>query len=144
MPVRRSPVSVKHGRRAGRRIVLAIAPTGIAVMIGTIAVTPDPIMDLVRRRTRAGWIDVVILFAIGVLISTLAGQSHIGHWTSTTDGVSTQHRGVSVSLNGGLFWAWCGFSLLYYFVAELGTGQTLGKYFMGLKVITISGRPLDA
>jgi uncharacterized RDD family membrane protein YckC len=32
--------------------------------------------------------------------------------------------------------------LLYYFVSELGTEQTIGKRIMGLKVIMVNGRPL--
>ena len=35
----------------------------------------DPIVDLIRRRTRAGWIDVFILFVVSVVISAVAGNA---------------------------------------------------------------------
>jgi uncharacterized RDD family membrane protein YckC len=53
----------------------------------------------------------------------------------------TQHSGLSVSLTGGPFLLWVGIALLYHFIAELQTGQTVGKRIMGLKVITVNGRP---
>jgi uncharacterized RDD family membrane protein YckC len=51
---------------------------------------------------------------------------------------------IAINLNGRVFVAWVVIALLYYFIAELGTTTTIGKGLMGLKVITISGRPLGA
>jgi uncharacterized RDD family membrane protein YckC len=56
----------------------------------------------------------------------------------------TQHRGLTINLPGGPFLAWIAIAILYYFVQELLTGQTIGKRLMGLKVIMVSsGQPLD-
>jgi uncharacterized RDD family membrane protein YckC len=102
----------------------------------------DPLVSLLRRRTWAGWIDVLVLFIVGAMVSVAAGQSHIGSWTTTDNGFVTQHSGFSVALNGGPFFIWVGIALLYYFIAELATGQTIGKGIMGLKVIAITGGSL--
>jgi uncharacterized RDD family membrane protein YckC len=102
----------------------------------------DPLIDVLRRRTWAGWIDVLVLFIVGVVLSIIAGTSHIGHWTTNDNGFVTQHSGFSVSLSGGPFLLWVVIALLYYFVSELGTEQTIGKRIMGLKVIMVNGRPL--
>lgn len=102
----------------------------------------DPIIELVRRRTWAVWIDVLLLLVVGVIVSILAGQAHIGSWTTNDNGIVMQHSGLSVNLDGGPSVVWVGIALLYYFIAELQTGQTIGKRLMCLKVITLSGRPL--
>lgn len=102
----------------------------------------DPLIDLLRRRTWAGWIDVLLLAIVGLVLSIASGDAHVGSWTSNQNGVVTQHSGVSVNLTGGPFLAWIAIGLLYYFVAELWTGQTLGKGMMGLKVIRVDGQPL--
>lgn len=104
----------------------------------------DPLISLLRRRTWAGWIDVLVLFIVGVMISVASGQSHIGSWTTTDNGLVTQHSGFSLSLNGGPFFIWVAIALLYYFIAELATAQTIGKGIMGLKVIAVTGGPLRA
>jgi uncharacterized RDD family membrane protein YckC len=101
----------------------------------------DPLIDLLRRRTWAGWIDVIVLFIVGVILSIISGTAHVGNWTTNDNGFVTQHSGLSVNLNGGPFFLWVGLALLYYFIAELQTGQTIGKRTMGLKVITVDGRP---
>jgi hypothetical protein len=101
----------------------------------------DPLIDLLRRRTWAGWIDVIVLFIVGVILSIISGTAHVGNWTTNDNGFVTQHSGLSVNLNGGPFFPWVGLALLYYFIAELQTGQTIGKRTMGLKVITVDGRP---
>jgi uncharacterized RDD family membrane protein YckC len=104
----------------------------------------EPLTDLLHRRTRAGWIDVVVLFIVGVILSVISGNAHIGNWTTNDNGFVTQHSGLSVSLAGGPFFLWMGLALLYYFIAELQTGQTIGKRVMGLKVVTLNGRPVGA
>lgn len=103
---------------------------------------PDPLIELLRRRTRAGWIDVLVLFIVGVILSIASGNGHVGSWTTNDNGFVTQHSGLSVSLTGGPFLLWVAIALLYHFVAELQTGQTIGKRIMGLKVITVNGQPL--
>jgi uncharacterized RDD family membrane protein YckC len=104
----------------------------------------DPLIALLRRRTWAGWIDVFVLFIVAMIISIAVGSAHVGKWTTSDNGVVTEHRGVSVYLSGGPFLVWAAIALLYHFIAELQTGQTIGKRIMGLKVITVSGQPLGA
>jgi len=102
----------------------------------------DPLIDLLRRRTWAGWVDVLLLFILSVLISFGTGQGHIGSWTTNDNGIVTQHKGLSVNLNGGALLLWVALSLLYYFSTELFTTQSIGKWIMGVKVITVGGEPL--
>jgi uncharacterized RDD family membrane protein YckC len=104
----------------------------------------DPLVSLLRRRTWAGWIDVLVLFIVFVILSLASGQGHIGSWTTDDNGVPTEHHGAAVNLHGAAFLAWVGVGLLYHFISELTTSQTVGKAIMGLKVITVSGRPLGA
>jgi uncharacterized RDD family membrane protein YckC len=104
----------------------------------------DPLIDLLHRRTRAGWIDVFLLLIVGVVLSAITGNAHVGNWTTNANGVVIQHSGLSVILTGGPFFLWAGLALVYHFIAELRTGQTIGKRIMGLKVIMVSGRPLGA
>lgn len=104
----------------------------------------DPLVDLVRRRTWAGWIDVLILAALGVILSLVSGNGHIGSWTTTDNvGFATQHHGFSFNLPGVWLVAWLVIVLLYYFMSELRTGQTIGKWALGLQVVTLDGRRLD-
>ena len=90
----------------------------------------DPLIDLLRRRTWAGWIDVLVLFVVSVILSAMSGNAHIGSWTTDNNGFVTQNHGVAVNLPGGLFFVWVGLALFYYFIAELQTGQTIGKGIM--------------
>ena len=84
-----------------------------------------------------------VVFIVGVLLSIASGGAHIGSWTSNDNGFLTHHSGLSVNLNGGPFLLWVAAALLYHFIAELLTGQTIGKRVMGLKVITTNGRALS-
>jgi uncharacterized RDD family membrane protein YckC len=99
----------------------------------------DPIIDLVRRRTQAGWIDVFVLFIVGVVLSIISGNAHSGNWTSNDNGFVTHHSGVSINLPGVWFLLWAAIALFYYFIAELQTGQTIGKRVMGLEVTMVNG-----
>lgn len=104
----------------------------------------DPIVDLVRRRTRAGWVDVFILFVVAAVISAVTGNAHIGTWTEYgPGGAVATHHGFTINLPGATFLWWVLVSLLYYSADEAFTGQTVGKRMFGLKVIKVNGRPLD-
>jgi len=106
-------------------------------------VARDPLIDLLRRRTWAGWIDVLLLAVVGVLVSALTGHAHIGSWTTVDAAGVVQHRGVAVDLPTGPFLIWIAVAGLYYSVDEVLTGQTVGKRVMGLKVIMVNGGPPD-
>jgi uncharacterized RDD family membrane protein YckC len=99
----------------------------------------DPIVELVHRRTIAGWIDVLVLFVLSVILSALSGNAHIGNWTTNDNGFVTHHTGAAINLPTGVFILWAAISFVYYALPELATGQSLGKWVMGLKVITVSG-----
>lgn len=58
----------------------------------------DPLIDLLHRRAWAGWIDVLVLFIVGIALSIATGDAHIGNWTTNDNGVVTQHEGLSVTL----------------------------------------------
>jgi uncharacterized RDD family membrane protein YckC len=103
----------------------------------------DDLIQVLRRRTRAGWIDVVILFVIAVIVSAATGNAHVGSWTTIDNGVVNQHHGVSINLPTGPLLFWIAIAMLYYSVDEVLTAQTIGKRLMGLKVIMVSGRSLD-
>lgn len=103
----------------------------------------DTLIEVLRRRTWAGWIDVLVLFVIGVIVSVASGNAHIGKWTTIDNGTETRHTGVSINLPGGPLLVWIVIAILYYSVDEVLTGQTIGKRLMGLKVITLSGQPLS-
>lgn len=103
----------------------------------------DALIDVLRRRTWAGWIDVLVLACIGVVVSAVTGNAHIGSWTTTEYGSVSHHEGVAINLPIGPFLFWLAFVTLYYSVDEVLTGQTVGKRLMGLKVIMVSGRPLS-
>jgi uncharacterized RDD family membrane protein YckC len=103
----------------------------------------DPVIDLLHRRTRAGWIDVLVLLVVSLIISIASGHAHSGNWTTNDNGVVTHHSGVSVFLTGGPLLLWLAIALLYYSIPEVCSGQTLGKRIMGLKVIMVNGRPLS-
>jgi uncharacterized RDD family membrane protein YckC len=103
----------------------------------------DPLIDLLRRRTWAGWIDVLVLAVISALISAETGNAHVGTWTTYGPGGVVEHRGFAFNLPAGPFLLWVAVAILYYSVDELLSGQTLGKRVFGLKVVTVSGHRPD-
>lgn len=104
----------------------------------------DPLIDVLRRRTWAGWIDVLILFVVSVAISAATHNAHVGTWTTYVAGIGTVvHHGFAFSLPTGPLLLWIAMALLYYSVDEALTGQTVGKRLFDLKVIMVNGSPLD-
>jgi uncharacterized RDD family membrane protein YckC len=83
--------------------------------------------EVVGRRVGAGLVDAALLFLLFVLLGLLIGDSESG------DG------GGSVTLDGAGFLVFAGLSLLYYFILEATTGQTLGKRLLGIRVRRVSG-----
>jgi uncharacterized RDD family membrane protein YckC len=107
------------------------------------SVDQDSLIEVLRRRTWAGWIDVLVLFVVSVIVAAITGNAHVGSWTTTANGVVTQHRGLSINLTGGPLLIWIALAILYYSVDEVLTSQTIGKRLMGLKVIRVDGHPLN-
>lgn len=77
-----------------------------------------PALD--NKRVAAALIDLLVLFFVGFLVVTMAGD-----FTSAA-------RVLIV-----------GWVLYYYFALELLTGQTVGKKLMGLRVAQANGSPAD-
>jgi uncharacterized RDD family membrane protein YckC len=90
--------------------------------------TSDPV-DVIGRRIGAALVDIGILFFIFLSVGVLVGD------TDTSD------DGASVYLEGPGFIAFVAISLLYYFLPEASTGQTLGKRILGVRVEGLDGRP---
>ena len=103
----------------------------------------DALIDLLRRRTWAGWVDVLVLAVVGVVISEATGNAHVGTWTTYDGSLTSVHHGVQINLPGAAFVLWVVIALLYYLVDEALTGQTVGKRLFRLKVIKVDGRALD-
>jgi uncharacterized RDD family membrane protein YckC len=105
-------------------------------------VSNQSLIDVLHRRTWAGWIDVLILFVFSVLISAASGNAHLGTWTTYGAGGTVIHHGFAVNLPTNPFLIWVATAILYYSMSKLLTGQTIGKRLLGLKVIMVNGRPL--
>jgi uncharacterized RDD family membrane protein YckC len=103
----------------------------------------DALIKVLRRRTWAGWIDVLVLFVVSVIVSAITGNAHVGSWTTIDNGVVTQHHGLAINLPAGPLLVWIAIAMLYYSVDEVLTAQTLGKRLVGLKVIMVNGQPLS-
>jgi uncharacterized RDD family membrane protein YckC len=86
-----------------------------------------PAENLLRPRIVAGIIDLVVIVAIGVVMTVLFGD------TESEDG------SFEASLSGVPFLVYVLISFGYYFVLENSRGQTLGKMAMGLKVVSTAG-----
>ncbi len=101
--------------------------------------------ELRRRRVKAAWIDMAVMVALELAFLLAFGTSNSHRFTNVVEG-RTEHttlhvRDLSVL---GAFAALAAI-LLYFFLTELITGQTLGKHLMGVRVIAVSGaRPRAA
>src|SRR6266568_119037 len=77
--------------------------------------------DVLGLRIAAALIDLVLLSGLFVIMGVTVGE------TSTTGG-------FYVSLNGWWLVAFVALALLYYFILEAVSGQTVGKRVLGLRV----------
>lgn len=87
------------------------------------------------RRLASGIIDVVVVAVAGVAYTLALGTEQ------QIDG------GLQMTINdktvtGGLAWLFVASALLYFMMAELASGRTLGKAFTGLRVQMADGSPL--
>jgi uncharacterized RDD family membrane protein YckC len=89
--------------------------------------TPPQLENLLGKRIVAGIIDLVLVIAIGAVLTALFGD------TSSGD------DGFNASLSGGPFLLYVVLVFGYYFVMEAFLGQTLGKMALGIKVVATSG-----
>lgn len=84
---------------------------------------PTADQDLILLRLLATLVDLAVACALFLLAATLAGAI-------------TTNNGVQVHLHGsGPFVLWLVAVLLYSFLTETFTGQTLGKAVFGLHVV---------
>jgi uncharacterized RDD family membrane protein YckC len=89
---------------------------------------PGDRSDVLGRRIGAALVDLGVLFIVFLAFGISIGDTESG------DG------GGSVSLRDAEVLVFVGLSLLYYFLSEAATGQTLGKRFLGVRVESIDGR----
>jgi uncharacterized RDD family membrane protein YckC len=89
--------------------------------------TAEDQTDVLGRRIGAALIDIGVLFVLFVILGILIGDTESG------DG------GAYVYLEGVEFLVFVGLALLYYFVLEAATGQTLGKRLLGIRVRRVDG-----
>jgi uncharacterized RDD family membrane protein YckC len=80
-----------------------------------------------NRRVVAGLIDLVVVAAVGLAVSFVAGF------------IAGPDKEMPAAM-GMLFLAW---ALFYYFACESAAGQTLGKRIMGLRVRAVDGSDAD-
>lgn len=78
-----------------------------------------------NRRVLAGLIDLVVVAVVAVVVMFAAG---------VVGGAGTE---LTLTLRVVVL-AW---ALFYYFALESGSGQTLGKRIMGLRVLSADGQP---
>jgi uncharacterized RDD family membrane protein YckC len=100
----------------------------------------DARFELQSRRVKAAWIDIVVVIVIVIVFERIFGlHGKVEHVTTIVNGKtsSTTLRGPSAS--NWWLWASAGAGLLYYFLAELMAGQTVGKLLMGVRVTTVAG-----
>src|SRR5947209_13009189 len=103
---------------------MSAAQTSAPTQSGTRELTGE---GVVGRRIGAGLIDGLVLFAVWFVVGLVSGGGHSAH------GHASVHTGTAVTL------AAAGISLLYFFVAEALTGQTIGKKMTGLRVMRRDG-----
>ena len=84
-----------------------------------------PDKDVLGRRVLAALIDGIWLFLVGALLADLAWRAPMG----------LEHHKVAF---GPIFAAFA-LSLVYFFIAELVHGRTLGKYLTGVRVVRDDG-----
>jgi uncharacterized RDD family membrane protein YckC len=92
---------------------------------------------LLARRIKAALIDVLLLAIAFVLIAAVSGGIH----STTTSANETTAVQTGVSVHGGAALLFFLAVLVYYAGCELRWGQTPGKRVMGLRVVTLDGRP---
>ncbi len=87
----------------------------------------DDSQEVIGRRIGAALVDIGVLFLVFVVLGVLIGDSESGN------------GGGQVTLDGAGFIVFVGLTLLYYFLQEAATGQTLGKRLLGVRVRAVGG-----
>src|SRR3954454_830 len=83
--------------------------------------------EVVGRRIGALLIDSILLGVVFVIVGVASGGGHSGHGSA------------SVHLGSGSTFAFLRVTLLYFFICEGTTGQTLGKRLLGIRVVSADG-----
>ena len=74
---------------------------------------------------------LIVLLPAALVIGILSG----GGWTESSQG----HSSAGVNVGGGAFWVLVALAVAYYVVCEAGTGATLGKRIVGIRVVGEEG-----
>lgn len=95
---------------------------------------------ILRGRT-AGLITR--LFAFGMDLAVLAGILAVGGWIAVLVDSAFEQTGLDVRIDLSTIYVYLiPFIIAFYFVIFRAlTGRTIGKWFMGLKVVAANGRP---
>ena len=86
---------------------------------------------LLESRVIAAIIDVLVLLGHEIIITAVTGGIAVADQSSGAS-TFTPFSGVS-------FWLFLLAAMLYYFLQESSTGQTLGKRVMKLRVVAVEG-----
>lgn len=87
---------------------------------------------MLGRRIGAALLDIVLLAFLFAAVGVALGEGE------------AEGSNASITLEGAGALLYFGIVLLYYFVSEAISGQTLGKRLLGLRVVRVDGRPAGA
>jgi uncharacterized RDD family membrane protein YckC len=85
--------------------------------------------EVIGRRIAAALIDLIALFVLLIIVGVIFKQG------------TASHGRAAVRLHGLSFWIWVAVLILYYWIPEATTGQTLGKKLLGIRVVSADGGP---
>ncbi|MGH2840010.1 MAG: RDD family protein [Solirubrobacteraceae bacterium] len=89
-----------------------------------------PEQDVIGRRIGAAAIDIALVFVLYVVVAAIFGERRGGSGTNAV-----------IRLEGAGFLLFLLLTFLYYWRTEAMWGQTLGKRWLGLKVVGEDGAP---
>jgi uncharacterized RDD family membrane protein YckC len=115
---------------------MPLQPAGVAPASGaplpTVSTEPD---DVFWPRIAAAVVDLVLLAGLFVIMGAVIGETR-----GPGPFVSFSVRSLDFALRGWWFIAFLAVVLLYHFVLEAVTGQTVGKRLIGVRVSGAGGR----
>lgn len=96
---------------------------------------------VIGRRVVAALIDIIAMFFLFLALALALGPTVMSSYSYDRYGGSYVSTGFYVGLEGGAFLLYVGLVLLYFFVFEMSSGQTLGKRMLKLRVAHLDGTP---
>ncbi len=117
---------------------MTVDPTAGEQNVAPRRASTDLANEVLGRRVLAGFIDLAVLAVLFVVMSVAFGGAHFGTVSNAAD-PGFHQTDDSVSLAAGPFALFAVLCLIYYFVLESRSGQTIGKRAMGVRVTDIDG-----